>query len=62
MNKKIGYELSWNPNPNNRDKVISYVEHFELESKDNWSNAVDWLVECTLKFQDVFKAVIKEKK
>jgi len=61
IEEKIGHELSWNPNPNNRDKVISYVEHFKLESRDNWPSAVDWLVDCTLKFQDTFKAVIKEK-
>ena len=57
----IGSELVWNPNPDNRDKVIHLTKHFKLESKENWSSAIKWLVGETIKFRETFSRVIKEK-
>lgn len=58
----IGNELNWNPNPDNKDKVITLTKHFDLDKKENWEAALDWLVDITLKFKSTFSKVIKEKK
>lgn len=58
---QIGNQLDWNPNPENRDKIISLTKHFHLENKENWNDAINWLVKETLKFKEVFSKAIKEK-
>ena len=57
----IGHELSWNPNPENKDKIISLNRQFELHDKDNWTEAIDWLAENTIKFRSVFMDLIRTK-
>ena len=61
IESKIGDELNWNPNPTNKDKVITYTKQFNLEDKENWKDAVRWLAEQSIKFREVFSKVIKEK-
>ncbi len=61
IEKEIGSNLEWNPNPNNRDKVIVLTKFFNLESKKNWENAIDWLATETIKFKKLFSKMIKEK-
>ncbi|MEL4309150.1 DUF4268 domain-containing protein [Joostella sp. CR20] len=58
---QIGSELVWNPNPENRDKVITLTKHFDLENKENWKIGIDWLAEHTIKFRETFSRIIKEK-
>lgn len=58
---KIGSELVWNPNPNNRDKVITLTKHFDLDNKENWKIGIEWLVENTIKFRETFSKLMKEK-
>ncbi|MEM8528445.1 MAG: DUF4268 domain-containing protein [Bacteroidota bacterium] len=58
---KIENKLLWNPNPENRDKVITLTKHFELNNKDSWNEAIQWLVNQTIKFREVFSKIIKEK-
>lgn len=58
----IGRELIWNPNPNNRDKIIALSESFKLDDKENWGEAISWLCEYTLKFRSVFMDLIKHHK
>lgn len=62
IESKIGTELNWNPNPNNKDKVITLTKHFDLERKENWKEAIDWLSKNTVKFKATFSNIIKEKK
>ena len=61
IENKIGSELVWNPNPNNRDKVITLTKHFDLDNKENWKIGIEWLVENTIKFRDTFSKLMKEK-
>lgn len=61
IESKIGSELVWNPNPDNRDKVITLTKYFDLEDKENWKVAIDWLSENTIKFKETFSKIIKEK-
>lgn len=58
---QIESELDWNPNPNNRDKVITLTKHFDLENKENWKLGIEWLAENTIKFRETFSKIIKEK-
>lgn len=57
----IGCILSWNPNPNNQDKVITLTKYFDLTQDENWEKAINWLCEYTIKFKDVFSKIIQEK-
>jgi len=61
IENKIGSKLEWDPNPGNRDKVITLIKHFDLENKDNWGKAIDWLATETIKFRESFSKIIKEK-
>ena len=61
IENEIGSKLEWNPNPDNRDKVITLTKHFELENKENWKQAIDWLATETIKFREVFSKKIKGK-
>ncbi len=62
IENSIGSELVWNPNPDNRDKVIILTKLFDLENKENWDTAINWLVGETVKFREVFSKIIKDKK
>jgi hypothetical protein len=58
---KIGTKLVWNPNPDNKDKIISLSKHFDLDNEKGWNEAIDWLAKETLKFREVFSNLIREK-
>ena len=58
---EIGSELSWNPHPDNRDKIIGLTKYFDLDLEDSWNNAIEWLSIETIKFKKVFSKLIKEK-
>ena len=57
----MGIKLNWNPNPDNKDKVIMLVKAFNLEQNEEWEAALDWLVDYTLRFREVFSNEIKNK-
>ncbi len=61
IESQIGSKLEWNPNPDNRDKIIGLTKHFKLENKKEWDQAIIWLVGETLKFKKAFSEAIKEK-
>jgi hypothetical protein len=58
IEKEIGHELLWNPNPENIDKTIGLYKKFELHDKENWDEAINWMAENTVKFRKVFKNLI----
>lgn len=60
IEQAIGQKLQWNPNPENRDKII--VLHHKTDFKDNKKidEALDWLVDYTIKFRNIFSKVIKD--
>lgn len=59
IESEIGAELQWNPNPENRDKIISLRRDANLEDKDKWDDYLDWLVDKTVKFRKTFGKRIK---
>lgn len=56
----IGANLVWNPNPNNRDKVILLLHSTDFENEQKVDEAMNWLVDNTIKFRDVFFRIIKQ--
>ncbi|MDR0970360.1 MAG: DUF4268 domain-containing protein [Lentimicrobiaceae bacterium] len=56
----LGESLSWNPNPNARDKIISLSHQTDFSNPEKVDEAVDWLVEKTIKFREVFSKIIKQ--
>jgi hypothetical protein len=61
IESQIGSELVWDPNPDKKDKVILLTKHFDLEEKQGWNDALDWLTKYTLKFKETFSKIIKER-
>ncbi|MDR2126385.1 MAG: DUF4268 domain-containing protein [Prevotellaceae bacterium] len=61
IEEQIGQPLLWNPNNAPRDKVIvlSYKTDFDNEWKIE--EAINWLVDYTIKFREVFSKIIKQK-
>jgi hypothetical protein len=56
----LGLELNWNPNPENRDKVISITKEIDFSNESDYEEAIDWLVDYTIKFREVFSRNIRE--
>lgn len=59
---KLGLNLVWNPNPNNKDKVVVYSKDFNMDDDAEYAKAVAWLKENTIKMHKVFSSIIKEYK
>lgn len=57
---KIGKELSWNPNPDNRDKVIVLLHKTDFSDNKKVEDAINWLVEYSIKFREIFSTIIKQ--
>lgn len=58
---QLGNQLIWNPNPTNKDKIIAIYKTFELNDRDNWQEAIEWMASNTMKFRKVFSGLIKKK-
>ncbi len=58
---KLGVKLQWNPNPNNKDKVLMLTHSTNFNDDGKVNEALDWLVQYTIKFREVFSKVIMEK-
>lgn len=56
----IGENLIWNPNPENRDKVIALQHSTDFTDDKKVDEAIDWLVEHTIKFRETFSKIIKQ--
>ncbi len=57
---QIGAALEWNPNPGNRDKIITLSHNTDFSNPAQVSAAQDWLVAQTLKFRSAFAKAVKE--
>lgn len=52
--------LEWNPNPDNRDKVIGLSKSFDLSEQSNWDEPINWLTKKTADFKNVFGDFVKK--
>lgn len=60
IEKEVGEKLSWNPNPENRDKVIALSRNVDLNDEEAWKEALEWLVNRTVAFRKAFSPRIKK--
>ena len=56
----IGQKLIWNPNPENRDKVIVLQHITNFSDKQKLEEATNWLVNYTIKFREIFSKIIRQ--
>lgn len=56
----IGQPLQWNPNPDNRDKVILLLHPTDFNDPKKINEAQDWLVNYTIKFRDIFSKLVTQ--
>ena len=59
---QLGEKLSWNPNPENRDKVIALTKSFDLSDSSMWDAPIKWLTDKTVDFRKVFGELVREGK
>jgi len=62
IEKALGTQPEWNPNPEKKDKVILLTREIDTDDKDQWHYSVEWLVENTVKFRDVFGGLIRSRR
>lgn len=55
----IGAVLQWDPNPSNIDKVIALQHATDFSSQTKVEEALDWMVEYTVKFREIFSKLIQ---
>ena len=60
IEEEIGAKLLWDPNPDNRDKVIVLHRDCDLSDRDGWPAHADWLVQQVAKFRKVFGPRIRK--
>lgn len=54
IEKEIGQALQWNPNPENRDKIIVIYREADLSRRDKWPEFLEWMVDMTRRFREAF--------
>jgi hypothetical protein len=60
IEKEIGEPLKWNPNPNNKDKIIALDRPADLKDRDKWPEYIAWLADCVAKFKKAFEPRVKK--
>jgi hypothetical protein len=56
----IGQPLQWNPNPENRDKVILLLHPTDFNDPKKVDESINWLVENTIKFRETFSRLVTQ--
>ncbi len=59
IHREIGYELTWNPNPEKRDKIILVDRPADLARRDQWDEYVEWTTKTILAMLDAFRPRVK---
>jgi hypothetical protein len=60
VERELGMELEWNPNPDNRDKIIAAYHDADLNNRGLWPEHCEWMVKTTVIFREVFGPRIRE--
>ena len=51
---EIGSKLQWNPNSENRDKIIAITKNVNLQNREEWAASIEWLVDMIKRFGKTF--------
>jgi hypothetical protein len=60
IEEEMKVELQWDPNPENRDKIIALLRDAELNDREQWEEYLDWMTETTLLFRGAFSQRIRD--
>ena len=60
INKALGCEPIWDANPEAKDKTIGISYDTDLTDPDRMEDALNWLVQQTITFYNVFSKEVKE--
>lgn len=60
IEEEIGSSLEWDPNPENRDKVIALVRDADLNNRGKWEEYLTWMVETVIRFRETFSPRIRD--
>jgi hypothetical protein len=59
IEKELGYELQWDPNPETTDKIIAICRDVDLKLRGKWSEYLAWMIDRTVDFRRVFASRVK---
>lgn len=59
IESEIGEPILWNPNPDNRDKIVAIYRDANLEDRNSWPAHLDWMVSRVTRFRDAFGTRVK---
>lgn len=59
INKLLGFEPIWDANPAAKDKTIAVLSDIDFSDSQNTEKVLNWMVEMTIKFYDVFSKEVK---
>lgn len=62
LEAEIGSPLVWNPNPDNRDKIIALFRSIEPDNRAAWPEYLDWLANMTGRFRAAFSPRVRKLK
>ena len=62
IESEIGEKLQWNPNPENRDKIIAITRDVNLQNHEEWDTSIAWLVDMVKRFRKAFMPRVKKLK
>ena len=60
INRALGCEPEWDANPSAKDKTIALFHKTDLSNPEKVEEALDWLVQQTVIFYNVFSKEVKE--
>jgi hypothetical protein len=59
IHEEIGCELTWNPTPEKRDKIILVDRAADLACRDKWGEYVEWITETIVAMRTAFHPRVK---
>jgi hypothetical protein len=59
IEEEVGSQLEWDPNPENRDKIIALNRDANVNHRDKWDDYLQWMVKTTLLFRTAFSKRLK---
>jgi hypothetical protein len=56
---ELGIRLEWNPNPENRDKIIGIYRDASITDRSKRQEDVQWMVDTVVRFREIFGPRLK---
>ena len=59
IESEIGETLTWDPNPDARDKTIVIYRDADLRQRERWDEYLHWMLDMTDRFRKAFMPRVK---